>query len=128
MTDTFDRNILEACEREMEIELTTYGRKSGKPRNVIIWISRDGDRLFIRSGGGMARDWPQNLAADERAVVHVAGMEVPVRAIHIEDPAVARQITRAVAHKYKTGADGYDRKPDDPPVPAELATFELVPA
>ncbi|MEZ4573274.1 MAG: nitroreductase/quinone reductase family protein, partial [Thermomicrobiales bacterium] len=123
----FSRDILEAAEREHEIEFETFGRRTGKSSNVIIWITRDGDSLFIRSGGGLARDWPQNLKHHGRGVLHLAGQSIPVKARHVEDVAEAKRITRAVQKKYQSGADGHDQPADAPPVPAELATFELLP-
>lgn len=123
----FSDDILEAAEREHEIEFETFGRVSGKSSRVIIWISRLGDSLFIRSGGGMARDWPQNLEHHGRGVLHLAGRAIPVTARHVEDVAEAKRVTRAVQAKYHAGADGHDQPADAPPVPAELATFELMP-
>lgn len=125
----FSQEVLEIAEREREIELETFGRKSGKPSKVIIWITRDGDSLFIRSGGGLTRDWHRNLMHHGRAVLHLSGeLAIAVTARHVEDVAEAKRITRAVARKYRDGADGHDQPDDAPPVPAELATFELLPA
>jgi hypothetical protein len=124
----FSREIMEAAEREREIEFETFGRETGKPSKVIIWITRSGDSLFIRSGGGMTRDWPRNLLHHGHGVLHLAGEAIPVNARHVEDIAEAKRITRAVQGKYHSGADGHDQPADAPPVPAELATFELLPA
>lgn len=123
----FSEDILQAAENEREIEFETFGRVSGEPSRVIIWITRAGDRLFIRSGGGLTRDWPQNLLHHGHGVLHLAHQSIPVRARHVEDVAEAKEITRAVQAKYQSGADGHDQPEDAPPVPAELATFELLP-
>ena len=40
--------------------LETTGRVSGLPRETEIWFGLDGDRLFILSGGGLAKDWIRN--------------------------------------------------------------------
>ena len=124
----FSAEILETAEREHEIEIETFGRVSGTPARVIIWITRSGDSLFIRSGGGLTRDWPQNLLHHGRAVIHMGGQALPVRARHVTNVAEAKRITKAVQGKYHGGADGHDQPQDAPPVPAELATFELLPA
>jgi hypothetical protein len=76
----FDPAILDAAAREKEVELTTFGRKSGKESRRIIWITRLDDRLYVRSGLGLTRDWPKNLQANGRAVLHIGGRDVPVRA------------------------------------------------
>ena len=45
---SFTSEVLEAAAREKEVELTTFGRKTGKASTVTVWISTDGKRLFIR--------------------------------------------------------------------------------
>src|SRR5712691_11389549 len=59
----FSAELLQAAARERAVQLTTNGRKTGKPRRVTIWIGTDGKRLYIRSGEGMRRHWPQNMLA-----------------------------------------------------------------
>lgn len=41
-------DVIEAAKREREVKLTTYGRKSGKAREVTIWITTNGTHLYIR--------------------------------------------------------------------------------
>src|ERR1700682_1996907 len=60
---SFDREVLETATRQREVTLATVGRKSGKTYRVTIWIITDGQRIFIRSGQGLRRHWPQNLLA-----------------------------------------------------------------
>lgn len=121
----FEPAVLEAARREREVELTTWGRKTGNPSRRIIWIFPDGDRLFIRSGGGLGRDWPQNLMAHGRAVLHTGGRDVAVAGKHVDDPALARHVSDLVRDKYQSTAT---RSADDAPLtPGETATFELFP-
>jgi deazaflavin-dependent oxidoreductase (nitroreductase family) len=122
----FSADVLESAAREREVELTTYGRRTGRPHRAVLWLSGDGRRLFVRSGGGLGRDWPRNLLARGDAVLHVGAHDVPVRARHLADPTEARQVTRLVVAKYGRAV----QVPPDgaPPTPAETATFELVPA
>ncbi len=121
----WDRATLDAAAREREVELTTYGRTTGKPTRVTLWIWGDGERLYLRSGGGMGRDWPQNILASGRGILHLAGRDIPVRARHVTDAAEARAGAVMVNRKYET-----TNKPsatDAPLTPAEQATFELTP-
>ncbi len=120
----FSAQVLEAAAREREAELTTYGRRTGRPHRTILWLWGDGRRLYIRSGGGMGRDWPQNLLAAGRAVLRVGGLDVPVVPRHV-DPAEARSLHPLVVRKY--GAAAQSSIGTDGPTPAELATFELLP-
>jgi len=52
----------------------------------------DGERLFILSGRGMARHWPQNLVARGEGILHLGGIGVKVKSRHVTDPAEARTI------------------------------------
>ena len=117
--------LLEAAAREREVALTTFGRRTGRPHRVVMWISGDGRRLFVRSGGGLGRDWPRNLLARADAVLHVGGRDVEVRARHVADPAAARSVSGFVARKY--GAQVRRSLDDEPLTPGERATFELLP-
>ncbi|PWT78940.1 MAG: hypothetical protein C5B60_00380 [Chloroflexi bacterium] len=121
----FDQSILDAAAQQPEVELTTLGRVSGRPSRVTIWIWGDGRRLYIRSGAGMRRDWPQNLRAAGRAILHLAGQDIPVRARHVSDPAEARKGVEWINRKY--GASLQASAEGEPLTPAEQATFELTP-
>jgi hypothetical protein len=122
----FDTAVTTAVQTEREVELTTYGRKTGKPSRRILWAYGDDERIFIRSGQGLGRDWPQNLLANGRGVLHVGGIDVPVLAVHLKDIATARQAGNLGRAKYgetfSTSADGEE------PTLGEQATFELLPA
>lgn len=119
------REIWEAAAQEREVTLTTTGRRTGKPRKVTIWISTDGRRLFIRSGQGMKRDWPQNLVAKGEATLELDGRNVKVKPRRVTDPAEAREVSRLARDKY--GATVKPSKPDEPLTLGEQATFELIP-
>ena len=121
----FDEATLAAAMAQREVELTTWGRVSGKPTRVTLWIWGDGRRLFIRSGGGMTRDWPQNLLASGRGTLRLAGKDLPVRARHVTDPAEARAGVAWINAKY--GTEMRPSAEGEPLTPAETATFELEP-
>jgi hypothetical protein len=121
----FDREVLEAATREREVELTTYGRRTERPSRRILWVWGDGERLYVRAGGGLGRDWPRNLLAHGRGILHLSGRDVPVRARLVTDAAEARAGAALISRKY-----GVVREPSSegaPLLPAEQATFELTP-
>jgi deazaflavin-dependent oxidoreductase (nitroreductase family) len=121
----FDQSTLQAAADEKEVELTTFGRKTNKASRRIIWITNRDGRLYIRSGLGLTRDWPKNLLANGRAVLHIAGKDVPVRARHVTEPDEARAMHAPVKRKYN--AERPASYGDTPLTPAEQAVFELVP-
>jgi deazaflavin-dependent oxidoreductase (nitroreductase family) len=122
----FDPATLEAAAREKEVALTTFGRKTGKPSRRIIWITRLDDRLYVRSGLGLTRDWPKNLLANGRAVLHVDGQDVPVQARHVTDPEEARSMHAPVKAKYN--AERTRSSGTEPLTASEQAVFELTPS
>ena len=120
---SFSPDVLEAATREREVQFTTYGRKTGSPHTVTIWVWGEGPRLFIRSGQGLGRDWPQNLLAQGKGVLHLAAHDVPVTARHVTDTGEARSLSDLVERKY--GVKVPRSRDGQPPTPAEQATFEL---
>ena len=121
-----DPAILQSAAQEKEVELTTFGRKSGKPSRRIIWITALDGKLYIRSGLGLTRDWPKNLLANGRAILHIAGQDLPVRARHVNDPQEARAMHAPVKQKYD--AERPSSRGDESLTPSEQAVFELQPA
>lgn len=116
---------LQAAAREKEVTLTTFGRQSGEPRDVTIWITTDGHSFFVRSGQGLKRQWPQNLLARGEATLKVGGHSVKVRAHHLTDPEKARAVSRLARDKY--GSYVKPSSGDEPLTLGEQATFELTP-
>jgi deazaflavin-dependent oxidoreductase (nitroreductase family) len=124
--DAPSREVIEAAKLEREVKLTTYGRKSGKPHEVIIWITTDGSHLYIRSGQGLGRQWPQNLLARGEGLLHLEKSAVKVKPRLVADPEQARAVSRMYTKKYGTFVTA--SQPDQALTPGERATFELVPA
>src|SRR5207245_4250504 len=122
----FSAEVLQAAAREREVQLTTLGRKTGKPRDVTIWVGTDGKRLYIRSGEGMRRHWPQNLVARGEGVLHLGNLAVKVKPRLVTDAAEARMVSALYRKKY--GPFVKASKPDQPLTEGEKTTFELLPA
>ena len=121
----FSREVLEAAGKQREVTLTVRGRKTGKPRRVTIWISTDGKHLYVRSGAGMRRDWPQNLLAGGDGELQVGGRKVKVRARHLTEPGEARAVSEL--HRVKYGSYVKPSRPPEPLTTGEQASFELSP-
>jgi deazaflavin-dependent oxidoreductase (nitroreductase family) len=68
------------------IDITTFGRRSGEPRRIEIWML-DVDGQFFITGTPGPRDWLANLTADPRLIVHLK------RRAHVDLDASARPVT-----------------------------------
>jgi hypothetical protein len=109
-----------------EVDLTTFGRATKRPSRRTMWITTDAfGRIHIRSGQGLARDWPRNLLANPRAVLHINGRDIAVRARHVTDRAELRASHAALAQKY--GWKLPASQPGEALTLPEHATFELTP-
>ena len=122
---TLNQDVIDAAKTEREVSFTTYGRKTGNPSDVTIFVVTDGKRLFILSGQGMSRQWPQNLAARGEGVLHLGGLDVKVKARQVTEPAETHMIAELYGSKY--GPRFGPPPPGDPPKLSEQATFELIP-
>ena len=122
----FPSDILDAIAREKEVQLTTYGRKTGKEFSVTIWIVTDGKKVYIRSGQGMKRHWPKNLMAQSEGNLQLDGKVVRFKSRHVTDPAEARHSSKLYGPKY--GPSVKPSNESEPLTPGEQAAFELAPA
>lgn len=122
----FARAVRDEAARTREVDLTVLGRKTGRPLRVTLWIWGDDQHMYVRAGGGLRQDWPRNLIANPRAILHLSGRDIPVQARRVTEPEIARAGAGLIKRKY--GADVAASREGEPLVPAEEATFELVPA
>ena len=83
-----DDPIVEALARGGIVDITTTGRRSGKPTRIeIVFHNLDGD-LFITGRPGR-RDWYANLVAEPRFTLHLK------RRVEADLAAVAELVTEA---------------------------------
>lgn len=90
-----------ALATDRTIDITTTGRRSGRPRRVEIWYHNLDGRIFITGLPGK-RDWHANLIANPDFTFHLkqsATADLPARARSISDPAERRAIlTRIIGN------------------------------
>jgi hypothetical protein len=122
---TFSSDILEAVAKGREVRLTTHGRNTRKKSTVTTWIVTDGDKVYIRSGQGLARHWPKNLLKWSEGTVQFDGKVVRFKSRLVTDPTEARQSSKLYGPKY--GPSVKPSKEGDPLTPGEQAVFELLP-
>ena len=108
--DQFTDDVLAAAAREKEVVLTTQGRKTGKPRRVTIWLVTDGRRLFVRSGQGLKRQWPQNLLALDLPAAKFDGVFANAVLFHVPSAELPR-VLRALHATLKPGGALFGSNP-----------------
>ena len=87
------------------IDVTTIGRRSGRAHRVEIWFGLLDDVVYLISGNGPSADWYRNALAAGSAVVHVAGVDVPVAATDVTDIDERRRVGELMAAKYSWDGD-----------------------
>ena len=97
--------IAKALSRGHVVDITTNGRRTGKPRRIEITFHNIGGRIYI---SGMPsprrRKWLSNLDADPRFTFHLKGAvkaDLPAKARVIEDEAERRELIPHVARAWK---------------------------
>ena len=56
--------------RERTIDITTTGRRSGRPHRIEVWFFRAGDQIYLSSSPGR-KDWYANLLANPTFTFHL---------------------------------------------------------
>jgi deazaflavin-dependent oxidoreductase (nitroreductase family) len=77
--------------RYRTIELTTTGRRSGRPTRIEIWWF-EVDGRFIITGTPGRRDWLANIKANPDVIIHSPLGDHPARATTVDDPAFRRRV------------------------------------
>jgi len=102
-----DESIKQALERDRTIDITTKGRKTGRPRRKEIWFHNIHGQLFITGTPGH-RDWYANLTADPDFVFHLkqtVRADLRARATPILERARRRDIISRIHQRLGGGRD-----------------------
>jgi deazaflavin-dependent oxidoreductase (nitroreductase family) len=96
--------IRSALQHGDTIDITTTGRRSGRPRRIEIVFHNIGGRIYISGHPARAkRDWLLNLEAQPEFTFHLKGRvkaDLPARARVITDDAERRQVLPHVARAW----------------------------
>jgi deazaflavin-dependent oxidoreductase (nitroreductase family) len=99
---TVSRAELEKVANESTVELTTVGRKSGKPHTKPIWFVYDQGRLYLQAGKEGKTDWYQNLKKNPEMILKIGMVTFNGKAKLIDDPKEAERIHELFSKKYLT--------------------------
>ena len=97
-----DSEIDHALKSDSLIDITTIGRKTGKPQKIEI-VFHNFDGLLYISGRPGKRDWYANLVAKPQFTFHLkqsTQADIPARAVPITDEAARRQVMTKVVEKW----------------------------
>jgi deazaflavin-dependent oxidoreductase (nitroreductase family) len=86
------------------VDITTTGRRSGRPRRVTVAFHSIDGRIYISGMPGFPRDWLANVHANPRITFHLIGpvrADLPAVARPITDPAERRPILEQVARNWR---------------------------
>ena len=81
--------------------LTTRGRVTGRPHEIEIWFSVEGETLYMLSGGGDRADWVKNLRREPAVTVRISGEELKGKARLVEDAEEDGLARRLLVEKYE---------------------------
>ncbi|MCY4008349.1 MAG: nitroreductase/quinone reductase family protein [Anaerolineaceae bacterium] len=96
-------NIQKALRNDKVIDITTIGRKSGKPRRIEIWFHHWQGNLYLTGLPG-PRSWAANLYAHPQFVFHLkesVQLDIPATAVPIRVTQERREILSALLAEMK---------------------------
>ena len=112
-------DVQAALEADMTIDITTTGRKSGKPRRIEIWFLNVDGTIYITGTPG-PRDWYANLLSDPQLTFHLkhsTTADVAAEAAVVADRDERRKVFAAAsATWYLNQGDTLDDLLDDAPM------------
>ena len=91
---------LRHIESASDIEITTTGRRTGKPHTRTIWFVVDDGRILVQAGRGGRTDWYLNLKANPSVVLRQGDYRFEARATPVTDPARVEQVHALFLRKY----------------------------
>ncbi|MEM3671425.1 MAG: nitroreductase/quinone reductase family protein [Thermoprotei archaeon] len=87
--------------RDYSIWLTTYGRKTGKPRVVQIWFAYLNGEFCILSRHGAESWWARNILSNNNVIVNLSGLAVSATAETVSDRELTDLVWKYYRGKYR---------------------------
>ena len=89
----------ELAKQDQTVEITTTGRRTGRPHRIEVRLHSLGGRLFIMGNVGKPRDWYANMRATPAfrlRLKHRVAADLEATATPIVDPAERRSVFRSL--------------------------------
>ena len=93
-------SALERIAARSTIEITTDGRKTGKPHTKPIWFVVSDGKVIVQAGKDGKTDWYQNLLKTPGVTVRAGDYTFRTRAEPVTDPARVAAIHKLFLDKY----------------------------
>ncbi len=93
-----DDAVQRALENDLVIDITTTGKKTGRPRRKEIWFHNIGGELYITGTPGR-RDWYANMIANPEFTFHLkqsTRADLPARATPVLDTARRQEVFQRI--------------------------------
>jgi deazaflavin-dependent oxidoreductase (nitroreductase family) len=90
---------LASIARKSTTKLTHVGRKSGKPYQVTIWFTVDGDHINLQTMN-MNRQWIKNVLANPNVTLRIGDQVFDGVAQKVTDPQDMQRIVALAKRKY----------------------------
>ena len=91
---------LQQAANESNVEITTIGRKSGKPHTKPIWFVYDQDHLYLQAGREGKTDWYQNLKKNPQLTLKIGAITFTGKAQFIDEGKETERIHNLFTQKY----------------------------
>ncbi|HEX9798160.1 MAG TPA: nitroreductase/quinone reductase family protein [Anaerolineales bacterium] len=102
-----DDAVRAALRTDQTIDITTIGRRSGRPHRIEIWLHHMDGHCYL-SGSPGRRDWYANLLSEPNFQVHLKQShqaDLAARAQPIVDPARRQPVLRYIMERHRATSD-----------------------
>ena len=82
------------------------------PRSITTWVVGYEGQAYIPSGFGSRKTWPEQLAADARAVLRVDGTLYEQQAVRVADEGLLEELRGVLIRKYELDPEGNFASPE----------------
>lgn len=82
------------------LQITTIGRKSGKPHTRPIWFVYDQGKIYLQAGGEGGTDWYKNLQKNPEVELAIDALVLKGQAHTVEDKAEIERVHTLFREKY----------------------------
>jgi len=92
--------LKDALAQHSEIEITTIGRKSGRPITLPVWFVLEGDTLYLLPVKGSDTQWYKNALQNRRIRISAGDAQGEFEATPVTDAKVVASVADKFRKKY----------------------------